>query len=166
MTFTFHKDVWYPLKIIVWSFYCETSNKLWKVYTLISNLFEEGFYFIWMTRWDSQLLQITLVAILFVFPFLKHAYCNICVNCCVWNCVQKCPKSYAIVMVPYWEALLNFYSNKNKIALHKYGYLTRAKIYIYWQQLLRTNKHTWTTTFNDDALKKFEFPFLEYVTSK
>ena len=140
MTFTFHKDVWYPLKIIVWSFNCETSNKLWKVYTLTSNLFEEGFYFIWMTRWDSQLLQITLVAILFVFPFLKHAYCNICVNCCVWNCVQKCPKSYAIVMVPYWEALLNFYSNKNKIALHKYGYLARAKIYI----LTTTSTHKQT----------------------
>ena len=142
MTFKFHKDVWYPLKIIVWSVYCETSNKLWKVYTLTSNLFEEGFYLIWMTRWDSQLLQITLVAILFVFPFPKHAYWNRCVCFCVWNCVQKCPKSYAISMVPYWEALLKFLFKQERDCTTYIWVFSRSKnIYIDNNFYAQTNTH-------------------------
>ena len=78
---------------------------------------------------------------------LRFSFSKTCILDYTWVCVSACEKlrskvskSYAISMVPYWEALLNFYSNKSKIVPHQYGYLVGAKIYI----LTTTSTHKQT----------------------
>lgn len=136
----------YQSKIIFWSVYCQALHKLRKTLYINFKFIRRGILFCL-----NDALRLSIAPYNIGCYSLRFSFSKTCILDYTWVCVSACEKlrskvskSYAISMVPYWEALLNFYSNKSKIVPHQYGYLVGANIYI----LTTTSTHKQTHMSN------------------